>query len=435
MEGIDISKATARRFVLGRQGLWPGRRWSGKEGTAEAIRATEAMQIDPLNVVARSHDIALWGRVHDYQPSHLDQLLYTDRAFFEYGGGLFVYPMSELPYWRVPMRRRIERGRWSEYGAANSALLEEVRAELRARGPLGNRDFNGRARVNNYRGRKDSALALFYLWITGELMIHHRENFQRVYDFRDNIAPPHLNVAATEEEAENFLARKATAFYGILRESRWGGTVAGFMESPVIPKGAKQWLKKFIEEGILTPLKVEGSKERWLVLTEDLPILETLEKGNIPRAWQPLTTTTGEEAVFLAPLEIVSARGRSTWLFDFEYIWEVYKPAEKRRWGYYTIPVLFNDLLVARLDPKLDRKTSTLVINGFWLEDQAFAHDPAFTAALARVFAHFMTFLKAKRLDISALEPATLRTTLNDHLQTASSFENPSAYLRHQGEH
>ena len=424
MESVYISKATARRFVLGRQGLWPGRRWSGKEGTAEAIRAAEAVQMDPLTVIARSHDIALWGRVRDYQPSHLDQLLYTDRAFFDYGGGLFIYPMSELPYWRVPMRRRIERGRWGEFGAANSALLEEMRAELRARGPLGNRDFSGRSRVNNYRGRKDSALALFYLWLTGELMIHHRENFQRVYDFRENIAPAHLNEAATEEEADNFFARKATAFYDLLREAAWGNAVAGFIERSVSRIEARQRLQRLGEEGTLTLLQVEGSKERWYVLTSDLPLLAILEAGKIPPAWQSLATTTGEEAVFLAPLEIVSARGRSSWLFDFEYIWEVYKPAEQRRWGYYTLPILYDDLLVARLDPKLDRKTSTLVINGFWLENQALADDPAFAAALARALVHFMAFLRAWHLDISLLEPTALRTTIQNEIQTASSIVN-----------
>lgn len=424
MESICISKATARRFVLGRQGLWPGRRWNGKDGTAEAIRVAEAVQMDPLTVIARSHDIALWGRVYDYQPAHLDQLLYQDRAFFDYGGGLFIYPMSELPYWRVSMQRRVEQGRWGKFGAANQILLEEVRAELRARGPLGNRNFNGRARVDNYRGRKDSALALFYLWLTGELMIHHRENFQRVYDFRDNIAPLHLNAVASEEEAEHYFARKATAFFGMIREAKWGSGFSGFIERPVSRAEAQQWLAKLTEQGVLTSLKVEGSKERWYVLTSDIPILSTIEAGNIPLAWQPLSTTTREEAVFLAPLEIVSARGRANWLFDFEYIWEVYKPAELRRWGYYTLPILYDDLLVARLDPKIDRKTSTLVINGFWLEDQALANDADFAAALARGLAHFMTFLKAQRLDISSMEPTVLRTRIQDQLQSASSLIN-----------
>src|SRR5712692_2448547 len=420
MESTYISKITARRFVLGRKGLWPGRRWSGKDGTTEAIRVAEAIQMDPLTVIARSHDIALWGRVHDYQPAHLDQLLYQDRAFFDYGGGLFIYPMSELPYWRVPMRRRIEKGRWGQFGAISQELLEEVRAELRARGPLGNRNFNGRVRVNDYRGRKDSAFALFYLWLTGELMIHHRENFQRVYDFRDNVAPRLLNVAATEEEADNLFARKTTAFWGLIREAKWGSSFSSFIERPVSRAEAQQWLTRLTEQGTLTPLNIEGSKERWYVLTSDVPNLSTIEAGNVPLEWQPLSTTTKEEAVFLAPLEIVSTRGRSTWLFDFEYLWEVYKPAELRRWGYYTLPILYDDQLVARLDPKLDRKTSTLVINGFWLEDQALANNADFAAALARGLAHFMTFLNAQRLDISVMEPATIQTSVQELLNAGS---------------
>jgi uncharacterized protein YcaQ len=409
MESMSISKTSARRFVLGRQGLWPGRRWSGKDGTAEAIRVAEAVQMDPLTVIARSHDIALWGRVHNYQPAHLDQLLYQDRKFFDYGGGLFIYPMSELPYWRLHMRRRAEKGRWAAYEAENPILLDEMRAELLARGPLGNRDFTGRTRINNYRGRKDSALALFYLWLTGELMIHHRENFQRVYDFRHKIAPPHLNEAATDEEAENFFARKMTAFNGLISERGWGSGFWGYIGRPVSRVEAKEWLAKLTGQGTISPVKVEGSKDRWYVLASDLPLLSIIEAGGVPPEWQPLSTTTRDEVIFLAPLDIVSARGRAQWLFDFEYLWEVYKPAELRRWGYYTLPILYDDRLVGRLDPKLDRKTSTLVINGFWLEDQTIANDPYFAAALARGLAHFMAFLNAQRLDISVMEPPMLR--------------------------
>jgi len=106
MTVTDYSKTTIRRFVLGRQGLWPGRRWVGQAGTAQAIQAIEAVQVDPLNVVARSHDITLWSRVLDYQPEILSDLMYHDRQFFEYGGSLFIYPIHELPYWRVHMQRR-----------------------------------------------------------------------------------------------------------------------------------------------------------------------------------------------------------------------------------------------------------------------------------------------------------------------------------------
>ncbi len=429
MESIHISKSTARRFVLGRQGLWPGRRWSGKEGTAEAIHTIEAVQMDPLVAVARSHDIVLWGRVHDYQPAHLDQLLYQDRTFFDYGGALFIYPMVELPHWRVPMQRREQEGRWADFATPHQTLLDEVRAELRARGPLGNRDFNGRTRVDNYRGRKDSALALFYLWLTGELMIHHRDGFQRVYDFRENIVPPHLNRAASVEEAEHFFASKSTAFLGLTREAKWGAGVSSFIERSVSRAEAKKWAVELTAHDILTPVSVEGSKERWFALASDIPLLSTIEAGKIPLEWQPISTTTRDEVVFLAPLDIVSARGRANWLFDFEYIWEVYKPAELRRWGYYTLPILYDDQLVARLDPKLDRKTSTLIINGFWLEDPSLADDADFAAAFARGLAHFMTFLKARHLDITAVEPLTLRTCLQEQLEVGSSSEGASTYV------
>ncbi len=100
MNPITITKQTARRFVLGRQGLWPGRRWKGKQGTAEALHACEAVQLDPLQATARSQDIVLHSRVLDYRPEYLEKLLYKDRRFFDYGGWLAVYPMSELPYWR-----------------------------------------------------------------------------------------------------------------------------------------------------------------------------------------------------------------------------------------------------------------------------------------------------------------------------------------------
>ena len=134
--------------------------------------------------------------------------------------------------------------------------------------------------------------------------------------------------------------------------------------------------------------ETKGSKDpvRYL-LTEDLPLLEELHAGRIPAAWQPTGPTTEEEAAFLAPLEIVSARGRALPLFQFDYKWEVYKPLEERRWGYYVLPILYGDRLVARLEPKLDRPTRTLTILGFWLEDGVQLDDrllKALSAALRR---------------------------------------------------
>jgi hypothetical protein len=414
MEPFTILKTTVRRFVLGRQGLWAGRRWEGKDGVAQALRAVEAVQMDPLNVVARNHDIVLWGRVAGYRPEYLDDLLYRERLFFDYGGGLFIYPMFELPYWRVPMRRRQSEARWAKFAAEHQPLLDAVCDELRTRGPLGNRDFTGGARVSNYRGRKETSLALYYLWLTGELMIHHREGFERVYDFRDNIAPPDLNYAATDEEAEHFFARKAAAFIGLISERGWKNTFSGFIERRVSRVEAQQWLDRLVREGAFAPIRLRDSKDRWFVLQNDLPLLAAIEADEIPAEWQLCETTTRDEAVFLAPLDIVSTRGRAGWLFDFEYLWEVYKPAAARRWGYYTLPILYDDRLVARLDPKFDRATAMLHLNGFWFEEHAPASDPAFAAALARGLVRFATFLGAQHVDIAQIVPLELQTRVKD---------------------
>jgi uncharacterized protein YcaQ len=374
--------------------------------------------MDPLQVVARSHEILLWSRVNDYQPAHLDYQLYHARQFFDYGGGLCIYPMTELPYWRLHMRRRQQEGRWADFAAAHQSLIDEVRAQLRQRGPLGNRDLTGQ-RVTNYRGSKDTSLALYYLWITGEVMIHHRQGFERIYDFREHIAPPELDYAAPDDEAEHYFTCKIVAFQGLVNERDLANGFWGYTWRRIDRKEARHRLQTMLQQGELAAVKVEGSKEQWYVLSTDLPLLSTLEAGNIPDSWQPLTTTTNDEVVFLAPLDIVSTRGRSTWLFDFDYIWEVYKPAAKRRWGYYTLPILYGDRLVARLDPKLDRATATLVINGFWLEDHAPKEDPAFASALACGLLRFARFLGARRLNSIALHPITLLTQVREHIGTA----------------
>src|SRR5574339_289911 len=216
---INISKQTARRYVLGKQGLWPGRRWKGKKGTAQAIRECEAVQLDPLNIFARSQDIVLHSRVLDYKPEYLYQVAYEDRGFFDYGGWLAMYPMSNLPYYRFHMERRARDAYVKHFVPEHQSVLEHVRAELRGRGPLGNRDFDGkRLERQSYRGRKETSVALFDMWLSGELMIHHREGFERVYDFRENIAPKEYDYVASDKEAEEFFFRKAISFMGLYRE-------------------------------------------------------------------------------------------------------------------------------------------------------------------------------------------------------------------------
>jgi hypothetical protein len=406
---ITISKQTARRLVLGLQGLWPGRRQTGQPGLEAALRQSEAIQMDPLNVAGRSHDIALWGRVLAYRPEMLYRLMYQERLAFDYGGGLFIYPMKELPYWRLHMARKVQQPRWADFPAEYARALEHVREELRGRGPLSNRDFSGLARVSSYRGSKDTSLALYYLWLSGEVMITARKGFERIYDFRERVAPPEWDYASGETEAEEYFARKAIAFLGLMREKHWAVSVGDYIQRRIPSAEAKVWLQRLSEQNDIVTVQVAGSKERWLTRLANLPLLESLESGQIPAPWQTTLTTTAEEVVFLAPLDIVSARGRAATLFDFEYLWEVYKPVAKRRWGYYTLPILYGDRLVARLDPRLERDTSSLVIKGFWLEADAPQDYLQFASALGKGLTRFAVFLDAQRIQISTISPPALR--------------------------
>jgi uncharacterized protein YcaQ len=418
MAPITISKQTARRFILGKQGLWPGRRWRGKAGTANAIRTCEAVQLDPLNVIARSQDIVLHSRVLDYKPEYLYKVAYEDRKFFDYGGWLAMYPMHELPYWRVHMNKRSHDKRIEGFVLKHEELFEQVRAELQKRGPLGNRDFEGnKIGLWNYRGRKDTSLALFDMWLSGELMMHHRNGFDRVYDFRENIVPKEFDTVVTEKEAEEFFARKAVAFMGLKREANMRVDLNYYMRHDYSKAEVTKLIEVWKESGIYEQVQIEGGRDTYLVQAEDVKALESLEKGRIPKGWNPKETSTLEEVTFLSPLDIVSARGRAKRLFEFEYTWEVYTPAHKRRWGYYVLPILFGDDLVARLDPKLDRTTMTLEIKGFWHEEDAPVKDAAFADALAKGLIRFAKFVGARKIDLRAVKPVGLRKAIEPRLK------------------
>ncbi len=405
---LTITIDTARRFILGKQGLWPGRRWRGVMGTEEAMRAMEYLQLDPLQIIARSHDITLHSRVLDYRPGMWEDLAYQQRKFFDWGGWLATRPMDELPHWRVVMRReRDSNERLGSMARDHAEAIVEMRAILRERGVVSNRDFAmaTRTRTESYRGRKDSALALYYLWRTGEVMTHHRERFERVYALTELVAPAHLIRESDEAEADRFLIAKEVSFSGLARLNR----VADSFLRGVPFSDAKQICAAMVADGDIVEVRVEGWKELHHALGSDAEALCDLNSGRVPEAWAPLETSTTDEVVFLAPLDQVSARGRAKRVFGFDYIWEVYKPAHLRKFGYYTLPILWGDQLVGRFDSKLDRTTNTFVILGLWLEDAALGGDDAFAEALARGFARFVTFLGAGALDAAALREPLLR--------------------------
>ena len=265
---LTISPQTQRRFVLGKQGLYPGRRWRGKAGVLAALRAGAVAQVDPLNVVARSQDIALYGRVLDYWPPLLLALLYEDRACFETGGSVMIHPVEELPYWRVIMARKRLEPRRAQFAQDHAAVMEVVRQAIERHGPRSATDFqdipaspatpaSARQGVagqrTTFRSGKVVNQALEYLWIAGDLLTHHRQGLERVYDLRERLVPTQFNVAATAEEADAFFALKALQRGGLLSAAQWRTWFAGTIARSVPPAEAAARLESLAQAGIDCP--------------------------------------------------------------------------------------------------------------------------------------------------------------------------------------
>ena len=374
------------------------------------MRVMEHLQLDPLVVVARAQDLMLHSRVIDYRPDDWAVQTYERRRFFDWGGWLAVRPMNELPYWRRLMRRERENGHWRDVEHEHHDTIQEMRRELKERGSIANRDFamSTRKRTDSYRGRKDSAVALYYLWRVGDAMVHHRERFERVYAPTEAIAPAALLDEASDAETDDFMRRKQVAFEGL--------SVLAVSVYTMHDKGERAnaiaWRKRAVEDGVRIEVSVEGWRgARWALAT-DRKALATLERGRVPRAWRPLEATTDVEASFLSPLDPVSARGRAKLLFDFDYKWEVYTPEPQRKFGYYALPVLWGDRLVARFDARFDRSSATLRILGMWLEDHALANDHAFGEAFVAGIERTQSFLGAERVDPSGVSRSNLRRRL-----------------------
>lgn len=417
----SFTESIQRHFLLGKQGLWPGRRWTGKEGAAQALDAVEALQIDPVSIVASSPDIALWGRVNKYEVRHRDELLYSDRRFFDYGGLLMIYPIEELPYWRVMMNRRKSEQRWYEFAQANQRVLNRVREEIRARGPLRSRDIQGKS-TDHYRSSKDTGVALYYLWLTGELLTHSRKGKERVYDLLERVAPTNLQWSASENDAIDYIICKTISQLGLITEQDFRRILKSVSNLPVTAREAKSKLVKMNDVNQIRSIQFEGSKQTQYLLSSDWSYLEELLNEKLPRSWQQINSAK-EEVIFLSPLEYISARGRAKKLFGFDYIWEIYKPATKRKYGPYTMPVLFGDKLVARVDMKLERDTNTLLLNGFWHEDW-FTAESHFYQAFARGLLNFTEFLGAERINLQFLQSDMLKQ-VKHHMQDTSVMIAP----------
>lgn len=408
-----ITHQTRRQFVLGLQGLWPGRRWKGLRGLERAIEAIRAVQVDPLDVIGRSHDIALASRVAGYRPEHLESLLYRQRSVFEYGGTLFLYPRDTLRLHWSWVRNEGFSEKLTRWARENSTAVQRAREAVRQDGPLSSSAFLNGEKVDHYRSSRVEGVALHYLWRTMEIMVHHREGVQKFYDLYSRLFGRVLSPYGPSETRDRY-ALETVAWLGLV-----GNYEMPYLRTGPEGRGSQRaerrtLVDRLVRNGRLAIVQVERERGPSYVRTEDLPLLETLSAGGLPPPWKPLSDAS--EATFLPPLDVVSARNRSQSLFGFEYVWEVYKPAPQRRWGYYVLPVLIGDRLVGRIEPSFDSRTETLRVARAWWEpgiDLGGVVEP-----LARALLRTQNGLAAKRVALGNVGPPAFKVRLSKALHS-----------------
>ncbi len=360
-----IGAAAARRIALAAQGFAYPR--PAGEPTARHIRRVldrvAILQIDSVNVLVRSHYLPVFSRLGPYRRELLDAMAAhrppgDDRAhphpsrreLFEYWGheaSLLPVAMHRLLRWRM---ERVDKEAWRSMktlARENPELIGQVLEQVREQGPVRSADTGFERSETAMWGWHDGKIALEYLFFTGQLTAAGRRSFERVYDLVERVLPPEVlsEPTPTEAEAQRELLRIAARSLGVATEPDLGDYFR-------LPRAAsKAGVRALVESGELIPVEVEG----WAA-----------QAYLSPSARRPRTVMA---RALLSPFDsLIWFRDRTERLFDFRYRLEIYTPAAKRVHGYYVLPFLLGESLVARVDLKADRKAGALLVRGAFAE-------------------------------------------------------------------
>jgi uncharacterized protein YcaQ len=355
-----ISLQSARRVMLASLGLdHSAQKPAVKTDVLEVIRSLGALQIDTIHVVARSPYLVLWSRLGGYPPEWLDELL-AEGALFEYWAHAMCFlPIEDYPLYRRRMLDAAQSKGWPinwavQWMQENPETIARVRSHLRENGAVRSAEFENKDHpAGGWWNWKDEKNALEALLYTGEVMIARRQNFQRVYDLRERILPGWDDAAVpAREEMERALTLRAVRHLGVAYPA-W---VSDYYRQP--KKDMPQRLEALADEGSLARVQVEGLGGTAYVHPDRIALLEVDGSGGEP------TLTT-----LLSPFDpLISDRQRAGALFNFDYSIECYTPAHKRRYGYFTLPILHRGKLVGRLDPKAHRAQRLFEVKALHLE-------------------------------------------------------------------
>ena len=361
-----IDKATARRFLLMKQGLFGDHIFEKKAGALAYVRQAGCIQFDPVDSVGKNAELTLQSRVKGFRKKDLYQLLYRDRALVDYfDKELSIIPTEDWPYFKRYRDLCRENGKQFE----GLAELEEKAVDyIRKHGDVSSSslpvdgDIHWHSSIHwsgNWRGQtKASRAVLEQLYTAGDLIIHHKEGTRKYYDLAEKHIPAGI-LAADDPLPDGYehikwrLKRRIGAI-GLL----WNKNSTAFLGIWDMTTDMRNRIfEDLSSSGEIDEIRVEGISSSFYMLAADRQLLETAMREDIQ----------SRRCEFLAPLDpMLWDRKLIEKIFDFKYSWEIYTPQEKRMYGYYVLPLLYGDRLVGRIEPVI--KDGKMTVNGIWLE-------------------------------------------------------------------
>jgi uncharacterized protein YcaQ len=376
-----LSRAEARRIALAAQGFARDRPASvGTRQLNGALARMATLQIDSVNVFARSHYMPLFSRLGAYDTALLDRLLFARRPpYVEYWAHVAAFIPAEdwgLFRFRMDEYRAKYATKADGWAATHAEIVDWVRAELTARGPLRPAQIEHDAAQGQrgpWWGWNDVKLALEYLWLFGEVAIAGRRGFERRYALAEQVIPPSVLASpVARPDAIRELVRRAARAYGVATAS----DLADYWRIRD-RRAVLSAIEELTDAGELRPVLVEGWQSA----------------ARPAKAWlhrEAVLPRRLDGAAILTPFDpVVWFRDRAERLFDFEYRIEIYTPSPQRRFGYYSLPVLVGDDIVGRVDLKADRAAGTLLVQSAWWENDRPADAAERVAAEVRLAAQW----------------------------------------------
>jgi uncharacterized protein YcaQ len=387
----SLSIQQARKLVLLSQRVPPPKQTgSAIAATLSAIEHLGYIQIDTISVVQRAHHHTLWSRNPRYNASHLEQLI-GDKQVFEYWSHAAAYlPMRDYRY-SLPRKHAIASGQQSHWYERDQKLMKLVLKRIASEGPLMARDFEHKGKKVGEWQTKPAKRALENLLMQGDLMAPRRENFHKVYDLTERVLPEGTDTTppSPEEHTRHLVTR-------YLQANGLGQPA----EIAYLLKGTKPLVSATLQEMVSTGelLQVGVGTNRYHVLPASLELL-----GN---------SLARSKLKILSPFDnLLIQRKRVKSLFGFDYQIECYVPQEKRQYGYFSLPILWDGKLLARMDCNAERKESLLHIHHLALES-GLEKTEGFFLALAKELTSFLQFNNCSKVKLHRTSPATVKPML-----------------------